>query len=113
QLEPKLDAASLGALRERLDTVQASAALVDYLQALLSASRRHARIRVGLSPRAGLALLRAARAWAMLEDRHHCLPEDVQAVFAAVAAHRLVPSADAGLDRDALARQILDTVPVD
>jgi len=59
QLEPKLDAASLGALREQLDTVQASPALVDYLQALLTASRRHARIRIGLSPRA--ARMGAAR----------------------------------------------------
>ena len=113
QLEPKLDAAALTELRERVDSVQASAALVDYLQALLAASRRHAKVRVGLSPRAGLALLRAARAWALLSDRSHCLPEDVQAVFAAVAAHRLVPSPDAGVDRDALAAQILDTVPVD
>ena len=113
QLEARLDADALMSLRNDVDAVQASPALVDYLQALLAATRRHARIRVGLSPRAGLALLRAARAWALLDGRHHCLPEDVQAVFAAVSAHRLVPAADAGVDRDALARQVLDTVPVD
>ncbi len=113
QLAPKLDADALVALRGEVDAVHASPALVDYLQALLAASRRHGKIRVGLSPRAGLALLRAARAWALIAGRAHVLPEDLQAVFAPVAAHRLVPAPDAGADRDTLARQILASVPVD
>ena len=69
-------------------------------------------MRVGLSPRAGLALLRAARAHALLLGRAHALPEDVQALFAPVAAHRLVIDADAGSD-DAAAKSILHSVPVD
>ncbi len=57
-----------------------------------AASRRHADIRTGLSPRAGLALLAAARAWALLSGRSHVLPEDIRALFVPLAAHRLLPA---------------------
>ncbi|WP_462114692.1 AAA family ATPase, partial [Lysobacter xanthus] len=82
------------------------------VQALLARSRRHPGVRVGLSPRAGLALLRASRAHALLLGRGHVVPEDVQALFCHVAAHRLVVDADAGSDA-AVARAILHSVPVD
>src|SRR5690606_40388681 len=65
--------------------------LVDYVQNLLTHSRRSASLAEGLSPRAGIALLRAARAWAMLDGRNHVLPDDVQAVLPAVAGHPLQP----------------------
>ncbi|MCC8993568.1 MAG: AAA family ATPase [Candidatus Contendobacter sp.] len=68
--------------------------LLDYLQALLAFSRESGRFRGGLSPRAGLALLRAARAWALLHRRTHVLPEDLQAVLPAVVGHRLHPGDD-------------------
>jgi MoxR-like ATPase len=112
-LNPILSAPDLVALRTQLEAVTASAALVAYVQSLLAATRNHPRIRVGLSPRAGLALLRAARASAVLAGRRFVLPEDVQAVFAPVAAHRLVPAPDAGATRDALAAAVLAAVPVD
>jgi len=71
-------------------------------------------VRVGLSPRAGIALLRASRAHALLLGRTHVLPEDVQALFGAVAAHRLMADADAGAgDAAALAQAILHAVAVD
>ena len=111
QLEPQLDGAALTALHQRAQTITASSALLDYLQALLAASRRHADIRVGLSPRAGLALLGAARAWALLSGRHHVLPEDLQALFVPLAAHRLLPAR--GTQGDTLARQLLAEVAVD
>jgi MoxR-like ATPase len=112
-LTAQLDAAAVASLREGVAAVRVSAALVGYVQALLAASRTHPAVRVGLSPRAGLALLQAARAWASLAARDYVLPEDVQAVFAAVAAHRLVPSPDASATREALAGQMLAKVPVD
>ncbi len=71
--------------------VHCSAALLDYLQNLLKETRRNGLFVNGLSPRAGLALLQAARAWAVLEGRDHVIPEDIQAVFIPVAAHRLQP----------------------
>lgn len=110
-LTPQLDAASLIALNHQTRTITASPALLDYLQALLAASRRHPDIRVGLSPRAGLSLLAAARAWAMLSDRGHVLPEDLQALFVPLAAHRLV--AARGASGDTLARTLLSEVAVD
>src|SRR5262249_18990754 len=67
QLTPRLDAAQVPALRRAVPQVLASGALIDYIQALLAASRSHADVRVGLSPRAGLALLQAARAHAILD----------------------------------------------
>lgn len=111
QLTPQLDAAGLAALSRQAQSVTASSALLDYLQALLAASRRHADVRVGLSPRAGLALLSAARAWALLSGRQHVLPEDIQALFVPLAAHRLVTTR--GASGDSLARSLLADVAVD
>ncbi|QQP96366.1 AAA family ATPase [Lysobacter enzymogenes] len=98
------------AIRRAVDSVYAGESLIAYVQALLARSRKHPGVRVGLSPRAGLALLRAARAYALLLGRAHVVPEDVQALFAAVATHRLVAEADAAAD---LAKSILYAVAVD
>ncbi|HEU4993160.1 MAG TPA: AAA family ATPase [Luteimonas sp.] len=112
QAMPLLGASDVIALRAAVAGVHASDALLSYVQALLHRSRTHPGVRVGLSPRAGIALLRAARAYALLLGRGHALPEDVQALFGAVAAHRLMPDGDAG-DPASLAKAILHTVPVD
>lgn len=71
--------------------IHCSTALLDYVQDLLLESRHAGIFVAGLSPRAGIALLQAARAWAAIEGRDHVVPEDVQAVFISVAAHRLHP----------------------
>ena len=110
ELPARLAASDLLALRQQARAVNASAAVLDYLQALLAATRDHAEIRVGLSPRAGLAVLAAARAWALLAGRDHVMPEDVQAVFAAVAAHRLQPLRNSS--RESLAAALLAEVSV-
>ncbi|AVR95920.1 AAA family ATPase [Pseudoduganella armeniaca] len=83
--------AELAAAQQGLRRIHASGALVDYVQALAQASRQNGAFAEGLSPRAALALLQAARAWAALEGRDHVLPEDVQAVLVPVCAHRLRP----------------------
>ena len=112
QVSPLLSSAAVLQLRAAVNEVHASDALVDYVQALLARSRQQPGVRVGLSPRAGIALLRAARAYALLLGRKHVLPEDVQALFAAVAAHRLVAEAEASSSQ-ALAKAILHAVAVD
>ena len=112
QTGPLLSDTEVLALRTTVNEVHASDALVNYVQALLARSRQHPGVHVGLSPRAGIALLRAARAYALLLGREHVLPEDVQALFAAVAAHRLVAEAEAS-SVQALAKSILHAVPVD
>ena len=109
---PQLSTAEVLALRANATHVHSSEALVAYVQALLAESRRHKGVRVGLSPRAGLGLLQGARAHALMAGRTHALPEDVQTLFAEVAAHRLVPEAEAE-SRDALAASILKSVAVD
>lgn len=109
---PQLGADDVLALRQQAAQVHTSDALVRYVQALLAESRRHPEIRVGLSPRAGLALLHAARALALLRGRDHALPDDVQTLFEEVAAHRLVPQGETA-DRSALARTVLHAVAVD
>jgi len=111
-LQPCLDTAQIGRVRAAVGNVLASPALIDYVQALLTASRVDAEIRVGLSPRAGLALLSAARANALLDGRAFCLPEDVQAVFVAAAAHRITPAGTSHRSRDQLAQKLLDSTPV-
>ncbi|WP_407062760.1 AAA family ATPase [Cognatilysobacter tabacisoli] len=112
QTLPILGADDVIAARRAVNAVHASDALIAYVQALLARSRRHAGVRVGLSPRAGLALLRAARAYALLLGRSHVVPEDVQALFVPVASHRLTADAQGESDA-ALAKAILHAVPVD
>ena len=88
-LRPVLSPDQLTALQAEVESVHASPALLDYVQELLAFSRQSDRFIAGLSPRAGLGLLRAARGWAYLEQRDYLLPEDIQAVLPAVAGHRL------------------------
>ncbi len=112
QLAPQLNAEKLLQLRAQAQAVRAAPALVDYVHSIVTHTRRDAMLDVGLSPRAGLALLHAAKAWAYLQDRDYVVPDDVQAVFVAVAAHRLVPRSDANMSRDRVALQILEKTPI-
>lgn len=89
RLSPSLDAAGLLALQAAARAVHASDALLAYIRALAEHTRHGAGLAYGLSPRAALALLAAGRAWALLDGRDHVLPADIQAVFPAVAMHRL------------------------
>ncbi|MCC9000387.1 MAG: AAA family ATPase [Candidatus Contendobacter sp.] len=89
-----LTPAQLHEAQARVTGIHAASPLLDYIQGLLTFSRQSNHFRGGLSPRAGLALLRAARAWALLHQRDHVLPEDVQTVLPAVVGHRLHPSED-------------------
>jgi len=86
---PVMTPEALRAAQQQVARVHVSAALIDYIQALLAFSRQAPGIRRGLSPRAGLGLLRSAQAWALLDGRDHAVPEDVQAVLPSVAGHRL------------------------
>ncbi|WP_420998108.1 AAA family ATPase [Cupriavidus sp. 30B13] len=105
---PVMDADHVTALQQAAAQVYASPALVDYALALVQATRAHAGFAAGLSPRAGLALLACARAWALLHQREMVLPEDVQAVFEPVAGHRLLPASGAGAGQDTLARLLAE-----
>lgn len=106
---PVLGADDVLALREAVGGIHASERLIGYVQALLAESRQHPGVRVGLSPRAGLALLRVSRALALLRGHDHVTPETVQSAFVEVAAHRLSVDAD-GAAADRVAERILHAV---
>ena len=91
-LPARMDPAQLQQAQQMVCGIRCAPALLDYVQNLLTFSRRSPALSEGLSPRAGLALLQAARAWALLDGRNHVLPDDVQAVLTAVAGHRLRPA---------------------
>ncbi|MCL4770540.1 MAG: MoxR family ATPase [Burkholderiaceae bacterium] len=95
-LQPLLTAAELAALQRSVPEVHASAALLDYVQDLITATRSGRWFLQGLSPRAGIALVRAAKAQALISGRDYVAPDDVQAIIAQTVAHRLVPVGDAG-----------------
>ena len=119
--ENPLDAVSQVLTREELLAMQAEAravqtsdALLDYITRLTMASRDHAEIEVGVSPRGALLLCQMAKARAYLLGRDFAVSEDVQAVFEPVCAHRLIPTAKArlsGVCATDIARSLLQSVP--
>ena len=110
ELKPIIEPSGLVKLIAHVGKVRATRDLLDYVQRLLEATRADDRLVTGLSPRAGLGLLRAARAWALVHDRDYVLPEDVQAVWPSVAEHRLQPRE--GGQVSAMTQALLQTVPV-
>ena len=112
-MQGSLDSVTVCQLQQRVRQVHVSERLLDYLQQLLSMTRTRPDIRLGLSPRAGQGLLRATQAWAFVDGRNAVLPDDVQAVFPAVASHRLVRDGlRAAVPVDEFVREIIGTVPV-
>jgi MoxR-like ATPase len=89
RLAPQMDAQTLQALQRKARGVTCSSAMLDYLQRLIGATRNSPEIRFGLSPRAALALVAVTRARALISGRDYAIPEDAQAVFVALSAHRL------------------------
>src|SRR5258708_26136063 len=79
-------------LQSAVQRIHVAPALLDYVQAIVEYTRRSPEYVAGLSPRAALALVHSARAWAMLEGRDKGIPEDVQAILPGVAVHRLRPA---------------------
>jgi MoxR-like ATPase len=102
----------VGALQNDCEAVHASDALLDYIQALLRETRDERWFETGLSPRAGLALLRASRAHAFLENREFATPEDVKTVFPGLARHRLNPSSSFSHSTEEQIHDLLEQVPI-
>jgi MoxR-like ATPase len=113
QLDACLRSEELAELQQQAQAIHVSNALLDYVQALVNHTRTSADYANGLSPRAALALLHAARAWALMEKREHVVPEDVQAVMPGVVSHRLLSATEGrrinGFD---VAQQLMKQVPV-
>ena len=110
-LGPCMTPAELVELQGDAQRVHVAPALLDYVQALVDHTRRAPEFSAGLSPRAALALLHSARAWALIEGRDKVIPEDVQAVLPGVAGHRLRPAHDTARRVD-LGAVLLAAVPI-
>ena len=91
RIRPVLDAAAVIALQDRVDAVHADASIVDYLWAVVQATRGESRFRAGASTRAGISLLRAARGYALVDGREFLVPDDLRRLVVPVLAHRLLP----------------------
>ncbi len=113
KLEPVMQPAELLELQQAVESVHMSQAVLDYLLSLVRSSRLSPWFSNGLSPRAGLALQRCARAWAFIQGRDHVLPEDIQQVLPSVAAHRLQVQAEhQNRSIDELVTMLIQQVPV-
>lgn len=112
-LEAEISPLQLEQLQECVDAMHLSDALLDYVQALVKFTRESAEIESGLSPRAALALTRASKAHAFIYQHSGVFPDDVQAIFAAVAGHRLKPASNSTYrSANALCRHVLDSVAI-
>jgi MoxR-like ATPase len=110
-LDAGMSPGELVELQGEAQRVHVAPALLDYVQAIVEYTRRAPEFAAGLSPRAALALVHSARAWALIEGRDKVIPEDVQAVLPGVAGHRLRPAHDAARRIDAAAL-LLSAVPI-
>jgi MoxR-like ATPase len=112
-LPPSLNPEEVIRTQREVRAVHVSDALLDYAQALIAKTRERTDLKIGLSPRAGQGLIRAAQAWSFICGRSAVLPEDIQAIVPAVVAHRLErrdPST--GEDSVGLANDLVSSVPV-
>jgi MoxR-like ATPase len=111
-IEPVIGTAQIAELRGAADDIHVSEALLDYTQALVRFTREASELEAGLSPRAAVDLIRAARCWALISGHGGVRPEDIKAVFPAVASHRLRSRNDASQPHPDIAAFVLQSVPV-
>lgn len=113
RMEPSISPEVILSLQRHVGRVFTSEALLDYIQAIVRHTRESPDYEAGLSPRAGLSLMHAAQAWALLHKRSAVLPEDVQAVLPSVAGHRLRLRDETGIrDPERIGDELLEAVPV-
>ncbi len=112
KLSPLLAPHDLLELQQQVQKVHAAEPLLNYLQDLIAATRSGRWFLQGLSPRAGIAVMRAARAQAFLDGRDYVAPDDIAAVLPQTTAHRLIPVSDAGRGAVEQVRAMLDAVPL-
>ena len=113
RLEPCITPDELASLQSRVVDVHLAEALLDYIQAIIDHTRASPDFQTGLSPRAGLAIVRCAQAWALMQEREHVLPEDVQAILPGVVSHRLRPVSDPSDHvSSAIAEELIDRIAI-
>lgn len=114
-LEPVISGDDILALLPIVEAVAVSQVVADYLLHIVRGTREHAAVELGASPRAALALFRAAQAWAAMDGRSYVKPDDVKRLAAPVLAHRLVLSAQTrlrGQASEAIIQEVVERTPV-
>jgi len=113
KMEPVIPSGTLPEMQSQVPKVHVSEAILDYVQSIIAGSRSGSHHYLGLSPRAGISLVRAAQAWAVTEGRDLVLPEDIQAVSGNVLEHRLDPEGSKVKQKGTPAsEQLIKTVPL-
>ncbi len=112
-ITPVINSERLIEMQKQAESIHVSDALLDYLQDLLEYSRRSADYVNGLSPRAGLSVLRCARTWALMQGHPQVLPEDIQQVLPSIISHRLTKVQDDGYTtQENIAAHLIKQVPI-
>ncbi len=112
EITPVLDANRIIKIQQSIESIHVSAPLLDYVQALLHETRNNGQFVYGLSPRAGLSLLRAARSWAFMQHRDFVDPSDIKAIFPAIACHRLISVDHLSKTVELMVQDLLETVAI-
>jgi len=112
QMQPVISIERFVAIQRGVDGIYCSEPLLDYVQRLIQATRNPGLFVYGISPRAGLAVIQASRAWALMDGRGHAEPGDVQAVFGCIAEHRLTPAEQHSRPTRDLVAELLDQVAI-
>jgi MoxR-like ATPase len=112
KMAPVMQPQELAAAQAAVLQVRASDPLLDYLQSLIAATRSGAWFTEGISPRAGIAVLRAAKARALMAERDYVAPDDVQAILPQAIAHRLTPVPGSGRGPVEQVRAMVESVPI-
>ena len=99
-------------IQQTVNSIHCSEPLLHYVHNLIQATRDPGLFVYGISPRAGLAVVNASKAWALMDGRNHVEPGDVKAVFASVAGHRLTPADQHSKSTEALIETLLELVPI-
>ncbi|BAP56826.1 methanol dehydrogenase regulatory protein MoxR [Thioploca ingrica] len=111
EMEALMTVPDILAIQQAISQVHIAEALIDYLQAILEFTRQSPRYQMGLSPRAGLAILHCAQAWALIHGRDYVVPEDVQMILPGVVGHRLVAITKPG-NTHTLVKQLIEEVAI-
>jgi MoxR-like ATPase len=113
QLQVCLATEDIGDIKRQIQSIKVSDSLVDYVHRLVNFTRATDDVAVGLSPRGAMALIKAAKTWAFMHERAYVVPEDIQYLFSAVVAHRLIPKGSAHVfAQENVAKKILASVSV-
>lgn len=112
ELSAVMDTNTILKIQQSIESIHVSDPLLDYVQALLHETRNNGQFVYGLSPRAGLSLLRAARSWAFMQHRDFVDPSDIKAIFPAIASHRLISADHLSKTVEQMVQELLDTVAI-